>query len=123
MKRKTEIERITIERTGLVLKAAQVRLALALDKGKDVSCRAATGFVKSLAFMMAVFMIQREAAARKSKQFANCITVIEVLGDDQVNKAASCGINVVLLTKKEVYRNGSIFNAIERREYDLGMYS
>ena len=105
MQRKVEIEWITIERTGLVPKAAQVRLALALDMGKDVSCIAATGFGKILAFMMAVFMIQRKALARKSKQFAICITSIEAPGDDQVNKAATWGMNAIA-ARVRFYDNG-----------------
>ena len=121
LRRKGEIERITVERTGLVPKPAQVRLALALDMGKDVSCIAATGFGKSLAFMMAVFMMQRRMLCRKLKQFAICITPIEALGDDQVDKAKRWGINAVSLSEKEVHLNAGILNAIIRGEFELGM--
>ena len=120
LRRKGEIERITIERTGLVPKPAQVRLALALDMGKDVSCIAATGYGKSLAFMMAVFMMQRRMLSRRSKQFAICITPIEALGDDQVEKARRWGINAVSLSEKEVHQNAGILKAIARGEYELG---
>ncbi|KAF8451631.1 hypothetical protein BGX38DRAFT_1070947, partial [Terfezia claveryi] len=68
---------LTEHRTGFTPKAAQTRFAMALVSGQDVSCVAATGFGKSLAFQMVMFMIP--------KKVSFIITAIEALRQDQVN--------------------------------------
>ncbi|RPB20182.1 hypothetical protein L211DRAFT_756949, partial [Terfezia boudieri ATCC MYA-4762] len=72
----TMMIKLTEYRTGYTPKATQLRFAMALVVAKDVTCIAATGFGKSLAFQMAMFMIPRKTGF--------IITPIEALGQDQV---------------------------------------
>ncbi|RPB23671.1 hypothetical protein L211DRAFT_762579, partial [Terfezia boudieri ATCC MYA-4762] len=67
---------LTKARTGLKPKEAQLRVAMALVCGKDVSCVAATGFGKSLTYQMATLMMARK--------FGLIITPLNALGEDQV---------------------------------------
>ncbi|KAF8471075.1 hypothetical protein BDZ91DRAFT_638704, partial [Kalaharituber pfeilii] len=76
-------------RTGLTPKPAQLRFAMALVMGKDVTCVAATGFGKSLAFQMALFMMLKKVGV--------VITGIEALGEDQVEACARYKLRAVLL--------------------------
>lgn len=93
---------------------------LALDHGKDVTCIAATGFGKSLAFYMAVFLIQAKNLPKKIKQYGVFITPIDALGQDQVMKCQQYGINAVCLTDKAVHLDRGLINAVIKGEYNLG---
>ncbi|KAF8432293.1 hypothetical protein BGX38DRAFT_1073185, partial [Terfezia claveryi] len=75
--------------TGLDPRDAQIGFAMALLLGKDVSCVAATGFGKSLAFQMAAFLF--------GSQFGIVITPIEALREDQVARCADIYLKAVVL--------------------------
>ncbi|KAF8418706.1 hypothetical protein EV426DRAFT_704508 [Tirmania nivea] len=94
------LESVTKERTSFDLKLAQLRVALALHFGKDVTCLLNLG--------------------RKLKRFDICVTPIEALGDDQVEKARAWGINATCLSETEIYKKVKTFEAILNGEYDLG---
>ena len=114
---KRRLEYTTKERTGYFPKPAQTRMAMALALGKDVTIIAPTGFGKSMAFQMAVFAIQLK---NKKKRVNICITPIEALGEDQVEKCTGLGINSVNLTDREIQSNPRILRGIANGEYDLG---
>ena len=114
---KRRLEYTTKERTGYFPKPAQTRMAMALALGKDVTIIAPTGFGKSMAFQMAVFAIQLK---NKKKRVNICITPIEALGEDQVQKCTGLGINSVNLTDREIQLNPRILRGIANGEYDLG---
>ena len=63
-------------RTGLTLKAEQIRCAMALTSGHDVTLVAATGFGKSVVYQIAIMMIK--------EKFGLVVTPINALGEDQV---------------------------------------
>jgi len=70
------ITALTKARTGLKPKDAQLRMAMALVYGKDISCVAATGFGKSLTYQMVTLMMGRK--------FGLIIIPLNALGEDQV---------------------------------------
>lgn len=101
-------------RTGLKPKPAQLRFAMALFLGYDVSCVAATGFGKSLAFQMSAMVM---------KQFGIVITPLNRLGKDQVTKCKKYGLQAVMLTGEVLETDKGIIKRIMKGEYDLGMYT
>ena len=111
------LEYTTKEKTGYFPKPAQTRMAMALALGKDVTIIAPTGFGKSMAFHMAVFAIQ---LYNRKKRVNICITPIEALGEDQVEKCMELGINSVNLTDREIQLNPRVLRGIANGEYDLG---
>lgn len=121
--RKVKLEWITKDRTSFIAKPAQIRVALALDHGHDILCIAATGFGKSLAFQMAVFLLQERNLTRKLKQFGVCITPIEALGEDQVTKCLRYGVNAVCLTDKAIQQQPNLVQEVIKGEYDLGIFA
>ncbi|KAF8416291.1 hypothetical protein EV426DRAFT_511866, partial [Tirmania nivea] len=76
-------------KTGFMPKPAQLRFAMALIYQKDVSCIAATGFGKSLAFQIAIMMM--------ASKFGLVATPLNRLGEDQVEKCQKIGLPAVLL--------------------------
>lgn len=115
---KRALEFKTKERTGFFPKPAQTRMAMALALGKDVTCIAPTGFGKSMAFQMAVFAIQLRHPRKKKLNI--CITPIEALGEDQVEKCTQLGINSVNLTDRWIQSNPQILRDIANGDYELG---
>ena len=121
--RKIKLKFLTMARTGHIPKPAQVRFALGLDNGKDITCVVATGFGKSLAYQMAVMLLQEKKKLTSScKQFGICITPIEALGDDQVEKCGNIGIKAINLTKWEINQNTPVLSDVMNGIYDLGIY-
>ncbi|RPB20896.1 P-loop containing nucleoside triphosphate hydrolase protein [Terfezia boudieri ATCC MYA-4762] len=118
-RKKIELEVMTTEITGFIPKPGQTRMAMALALGHDVTCVAATGFGKSLAFQMSVFMMRKRNESRRIHQFGICIAPIEALGDDQVAKCSRMGINAVNLSERVVHMNPFIYADIIRGEYEL----
>lgn len=108
---------------GFIPKSAQLRFALALDTGEDVTCVAATGFGKSLVFQMAAILMQErnECGREKLKQFGICIAAIEALGEDQVDKCAVIGLQAVNLTDRTISLKPAIISDILKRAFDLGI--
>ena len=104
----------TIGKTGLIPKPAQLRFAMALILQHDVSCVAATGFGKSLAFQMAMFLL--------GGKFGIVVTPLNRLGQDQVEKCKKIGIRAVLLNAETQQKQANIISKIYQGEFDLGMY-
>lgn len=102
---------LTKARTRFTPKDAQVRFAMALISGRDVTCVAATGFGKSLAYQMAVMLMP--------KQFGMIITPINALADDQVIVCKRYGLQAVNLTQDLVDANGEIMKDIIAGRYSL----
>lgn len=86
---------------------------MVLFLGYDVSCVAATGFGKSLAFQMAVMVM---------KQFGIVITPLNRLGKDEVAKCKKYGLRAVMLTGEVLETDIEIIKRIMKCEYDLGIY-
>lgn len=105
---------MTRSRTGLMPKPAQLRFALALLNKKDVTCVAATGFGKSLAFQMAMFL--------QENKFGIVVTPIEALGEDQVNKCRDSRLKAVCLVEDDMDANSKTINEILHGKYNLGDY-
>ncbi|RPB18688.1 hypothetical protein L211DRAFT_753602, partial [Terfezia boudieri ATCC MYA-4762] len=80
---------ITKARTGWDARDAQIRFTMVLLLGKDVSCVAATGFGKSLAFQIAAFL--------SGAKFSIVITPIEALREDQVLKGTEINLRATVL--------------------------
>lgn len=121
----TQLECLTSVKTGWIPKAAQIRFAMALHTGHNVTCVAATGFGKSLAFQMAAFLMQQRNQQRgeTSQQFGVCITPIEALGEDQVNKCAKLGLRALNLTDRAILQESGCISQVFKGEYNLGMFA
>ncbi|KAF8427506.1 hypothetical protein EV426DRAFT_699340 [Tirmania nivea] len=87
----------TKAKTGLDPKPAQLRFAMALVMGQDVTCVAATGFRKSLAFQMVTFL--------KEMMFGIVITPIGALGEDQVRACEQFRIKACYLVEGDIDGN------------------
>jgi len=103
---------ITEHRTGFTPKPTQTRFAIALVSGEDVSCVAAPGFGKSLAFQMAMFMIPRKISL--------IIIAIEALGQDQVDACNKFRLKAISLTEEVLSSNLKILDDIVMGKYDMG---
>ena len=110
--RKELLIKITKSRTGLDPKPGQLRFAMALIMGKDVTCVAATGFGKSLEFQMAAMFLQG--------QFGVIIMPIEALGADQVASCNKIRLKAACLVEGDVDRNSVKIREILQGKYDLG---
>ena len=106
---------VTVARTQLQHKDAQLRFAMALLPGFDVSCVIATGFGNSLAFQMAVMMLERK--------FALVITPLNRLGEDQVLKYKKYKLRAIILTAEAQERDPQLIEKIVRGGFDLGMFN
>ncbi|KAF8457344.1 P-loop containing nucleoside triphosphate hydrolase protein [Kalaharituber pfeilii] len=111
---------LTKDRTLFDPKPAQLRFAMCLFFGHDVSCVAATGFGKSLAFQMTTFLLEKRNRSRpKNKQFGVIITPIEALGEDQVTQCAKLGIPAISLTDSVMHSNPKVIEDIMNGEFLL----
>jgi len=54
------------------------------------------------------------------EEFSICVIPIEALGEEQVAKCMSYGINAVILSEYEIQTNLGFIKAISKGEYDLG---
>lgn len=102
----------TIARTGLTPKPAQVRFAMALVMNKDITCIAATGFGKSLAFQMAILMMP--------KKFGIIVTPINALAEDQVFQCKKFRIDAIAFTSEALDREPGLVKDIMSGKYGLG---
>lgn len=101
----------TKSRTGYTPKAVQVRFAMALIFRKDVTCVAATGFGKSLAFQMALFMLP--------KKLGIVVSPIEALGQDQVEACKKIGLNALALHEGDLESQPNLLKDIMRSKYNI----
>ncbi|KAF8454013.1 P-loop containing nucleoside triphosphate hydrolase protein [Terfezia claveryi] len=109
---KAKLEAITQGRTGLTAKPSQTRFAMALLNKRDVTCVAATGFGKSLAFQMAAFLLG-------GCRFGIVITPIEALGEDQVARCAQIFLRATVLIEGDVDQNAKKIQEIRLGKYNL----
>ena len=107
------LNKVTQWRTKLIAKPSQIRFAMALFYGKDVSCVAATGFGKSLAFQMALFFMQNK--------FGIVVTPINALSENQVQECKRHQIRAIALTEEALEENHRLLEEIMQGLYDLSM--
>ena len=102
---------VTKAHTHLDAKPAQLRFAMALVMGRDVTCIAATGFGKSLAYQMATLMMPGK--------FGVVITPLIALGEDQVSSCQKYHLRSVNITAAVLEENPHIIKAVCEGQYDL----
>ena len=92
-------------------KPAQLRFAMALVMGRDVTCVAATGFGKSLAYQMAALMMPGKSGV--------VITPLIALGEDQVLSCRKNHLRSVNITVALLEENPRVIKAVCEGQYDL----
>lgn len=101
----------TKARTKLTPKNAQVRFAMALLSGQDVTCVAATGFGKSLAYQMASMLMPGK--------FGLIVTPIIALGEDQVDACRKYRLRAINFTTEALDSNPHLLKQVSQGDYDL----
>ena len=85
---------------------------MALLTGHDATCIVTTGFGKSLAFHMALFMMKQKMGL--------VITPIEALATDKVDVCTKYRITAIALSESELSSRPELIDEICQGQYDLG---
>ncbi|KAK7692968.1 hypothetical protein QCA50_004609 [Cerrena zonata] len=108
-----EIRELVMKKFNKRACSFQIKIALALRKGKDVVGIAATGAGKTLSFWIALLMALEEGR----DSMIVVVTPLNLLGKKNVEELSAAGISAVAIDSKSA--TGTVFRDIERGRYNV----